>query len=162
MSHELIAIEEQNRERIAAWWERIGQEPEYPTSTATVAALLSAVDYVCNPDIIVRAITEEWIRSPAKSGGRHHWQASDIVTLASALEYRRMWEPFSQIHGHKLTQIEKLQQVLTYRGEETFTDLAQYDYEGLLGMLHSVAHDVGAVQVMTEAIRHKLKLTGVL
>jgi len=162
MQIELSEAEQLNREQLAGWWDLLGRDPEYPASTSTVAELLSAVDYVADPDVVIRAISEGWLPPPPKAAGRHYWRASDIVQLATAMESRRAWKPFSKIHGHKLTQIERLHQVLEHRGQETFNDLAQFDYEGLLGMLHSVASDAGAVQIMTEALRQKLRSEGII
>lgn len=80
----------------------------------------------------------------------------------SALETRRMWLPFSKIHGAKMTLIEKIRRVREVRGEEAFEDLAVFDVPWLLAALVTVAHDKQAVEVMTEALKMKLMRAGVI
>jgi hypothetical protein len=156
------STEELNRERILSWWGLMGEEPSYPASTATAAKLLLAVDYVADPDRLLAAMTDGWFPSPEKDGTRLQWAATDIVAAAVAFEHRRLWKPFSMVHGHKLTLPERIVQACEVKGEEVFDDLSQFDVPALLGMLHSVSHRHDLVCIVTEALRIKLRRTGVI
>lgn len=151
------------RERIAGWWSLLGvTDPQYPTDTATVCRLLQAVEYIVTPDDVLAYVSGGIIPPVPGDGGRHEWNATNIVALAAALELRRRWHPFSRLHGHKMTAVEKVKAICEHRGESAFEDLAQFDLEGLLGMLVQVSHDAGAVQCLAAALREKLAQEAVL
>lgn len=156
-----LEIEERNQQRLAGWWALLGAEPEYPVPTSRVLELLTAVEYAIDNDLVLKAITDGWFMPPQRENSRYAWTATDIAALAAALEGRRLWRPFSQIHGHKRTHVEKLQELLNERGEQTFADLGKFDFAGLLGLLVKVSHDPGAVQVLALAIKTKLESKGI-
>jgi hypothetical protein len=159
---QLAAAEETNQRRIEGWWHLAGEEPRYPLGTADVAKLLQRVDYLVDSDLLLAWANEGVIPPVPLQSGRPAWNATSIVTAAAAAEARRKWKPFSTIHGHKLTMIEKIHQIAEHQGGSAFNDLAAFDIEGLLGILVDVSCDRGAVQVMAEAIRTKLKEQGVI
>lgn len=156
--------EEIARQRLAGWWAAMGVvEPEYPADTATVVRLVQAAEYACDHDTVLAYLNGGVIPPvPEGDNGGHAWNATHIVTLACALEMRRKWKPFSQLHAAKFTATEKLMHVCEHGGESAFTDLAQYDIDALLALLVQTAGNVGLVQTLVEALRHKMKLEGVL
>lgn len=157
MYEDTTTQEQSARDKIAGWWTLLGvAEPQYPADTATVCKLLQGVDYIVTPDDAIAYVQQNIIPPVPGSNGRHEWNASNIIALASALELRRRWQPFSQLHGHKMTQVEKVKQLCEHRGESAFVDLARFDTDGLLGMLVQVSHDAGAVQCIAAALREKL------
>ncbi len=156
------SIEELNRERIRPWWGLVGEEPAYPATTATAAKLLRAVEYSAEPDRLLAAVTEGWFTPPEKDGTRLQWSATDVVAAAVAFEHRRLWVPFSMVHGHKMSLPERIVQACEAKGEEVFDDLSQFDVPALLGMIHSVSHRHDLVCIVTEALRIKLRGEGVI
>lgn len=159
---QLADIERKNRIHLENWWAAIGQEPHYPAASDTVVRLLRAMQYRADNDTLLQFVNEQIIPPVARENGRLSWNATNIVTLGCALEARRSWQPFSQLHAHKFTLAEKLAQIAEHEGEEAFYDLSEFDVEGLLGIIISVSNDPGAVQFATEALRIKLKREGVL
>lgn len=159
---DLAAVEETNRERLLGWWDLISTEPSYPVPSTTVVKLLQAVEYRCDNDTLLGAVADGWIPPVPRQAGRMTWDATSIVALSCALEARRLWQPFSKIHGHKFSFAEKCVQLCNRDGGQPFDDLHQYDFAGLLGILHQVSGDPAAVQVMAEAIRHKLQSEGIV
>ena len=151
-----------NRQRIAGWWDLLGEPPAYPVSTDVVGRLLRAVEYLADNDRVLQAVNEEWFPPPERVAGRFAWTATNIVTLGSALEARRLWKPGSKIHLHKFSAAERIRHLCEADGGEFLNDLHEFDIEGLLGMLVQVSRDSGAVEVLAEAIREKLKREGVL
>ena len=135
MHPEIETAESINRERIAGWWQLLGIEPEYPTDTITACRLCQAVDYRVDPDWVTDAIQSNIIPPVPGMDGRFEWKATNIVTLAAALEARRRWKPFSQIHAHKITRAEMLTQICEGEGASAFSDLDRFDVEGLLGAI---------------------------
>ena len=57
-AEQLEAIEATARERIAGWWECAGLELSLPCDTATVVALLTAVEYRVDGDTILGLLTD--------------------------------------------------------------------------------------------------------
>jgi hypothetical protein len=159
---QLEALEETNRARLSGWWDLAGLEPAYPADTETVVKLLTAVEYLCEPDVLLGYLNEQAIPPVGRVAGRLSWSATNVVTAACALEARRRWKPFSTIHAAKFSMIEKLQQIYEAKGGTAFSDLADFDLEALLGLLHQAGGDRGATSVVAEAIRQKLKGLGVL
>ena len=159
---QLAAVEEVNRQRLEGWWAMVGEEPHYPIGTAEAAAMLQRADYDLSADTLLAWSNQGVLPPVPLQSGRPAWNATNIVTAAAAAEARRKWKPFSTIHGHKLTMIEKIHQIAEHQGGSAFKDLAAFDIEGLLGVLVDVSCDRGAVQVMAEAIRTKLKEQGVI
>lgn len=158
----LVTLEEKNRERLAGWWGSLGEDPRYPVGTQDAVRLLAVADYQISHDDLLAWTSENVIPPVPRQNGRLAWNATCIVAAACAAEFRRMWKPFSAIHGHKLTMVETLKQVLDREGQPTFNDLSKFDVPGLLGILHDVAGDRGATQIMVEALREKLKGIGVV
>jgi hypothetical protein len=161
-SETLADLERQNQERIAGWWDLVGQAAAYPVGSDTVVKLLRAVEYACDNDKLLQAVNDGWIPPVARQAGRLAWSASSTVSLACALEARRAWLPFSKIHGHKLTLAEKLVQLNENDGQAAIPDLAEFDIAGLLGLLVAIADDGGAVRAVAEAIRQRLRMDGVV
>jgi hypothetical protein len=161
-TNQLATLEEVSRQRLAGWWDAMGEEPHYPCDSATVCRLLQRVDYAVDHDWLLHAIEHKMIPPPPRVAGRLAWDATHIVALAAAAEARRRWVPGSTIHFHKLSLAEKIVQCCREHGGEPFSDLHEFDLEGLLGVLHQIAGDAGAVQCIAEAIREKLKRQGVL
>lgn len=159
---QLEQLELLNRERLEGWWDAIGQAPAYPTQSDTVVRLLRAMGYAADNDRLIQFVNDLLIPPVPRQAGKLAWNATSIVALACAMEARRLWQPFSKIHGHKFTLAEKLCQVAQHDGTEPFNDLAQFDIEGLLASAITVAHDPGAVQFVIEALRTKLKNEGIL
>jgi hypothetical protein len=159
---QIAAIDEINRGRLQGWWDLAGEEPHYPIGTADVVRLMQRVDYLVDNDTLVAWVNEKVIPPVPRQNGRLAWHATNIVAATSAAEARRKWKAFSTVHGHKLTMIEKINQIAAHRGEAAFADLAEFDIEGLLGVLVQVSCDQGAVQIMAEALRTKLQGMGVL
>lgn len=157
---QLTNIETRNRERLAGWFDAIGQEARYPATSDTVVRLCRVAQYAASNDILLEAVNNQWIPPVAREAGRLAWSATDIVALSCALEARRMWQPFSQLHGHKLTMPEKLRE-LSENGE-AINDLHKFDLDALLAILIQVSGDSSAVVCMAEAIRQKLKEEGIL
>lgn len=159
---EIDSTESMNRQRVAGWWDVLGEPPQYPVSTDVVGRLLRAVEYQADNDRVLQAVNEEWFPPVERHAGRLAWTATNIVTLASALEARRMWKPGSKIHLHKFSAAERIRHLCESEGSEFLDDLHEFDLEGLLGMLVQVSREAGAVEIMAEAIREKLKREGVL
>lgn len=159
---QLAALEELNRQRCRGWWDALGEEPYYPVDSATVCRLLQTVDYLVDHDWLLAAVNERMVPPVPRINGKLAWDATAIVTLTCAAEARRRWKPMSQIHAHKLSLAEKLIQLCEAEGSEAYNDLHRYDLEGLLGILHQVAGDRGAVCVIAEGIRLKLQREGKL
>ena len=139
--------------------------PSYPADTATVVRLLSAVEYDVTADTLLGYLTEKSIPPVQRLNGRLAWSATNITTAACALEARRKWKPFSTLHGHKKTMIERLQEIYAREGTNggtAFSDLADFDYDALLALLIQAGGDAGAVSCLAEALRQKLKQQGVL
>jgi hypothetical protein len=157
---QLTNIETRNRERLATWFDAIGREPVYPATSDTVVRLLRVAQYATSNDILLQAVNEMWIPPVAREAGRLAWSATDIVALSCALEARRMWQPCSPLHSHKLTMAEKLRE-LSENGE-AINDLHKFDFDALLAILIQVSGDSSAVICMAEALRQKLKSEGVL
>lgn len=154
------STEQLNRQRIASWWALLGCEPEYPAKTATVVEMLQAVEYAIDADDLV-AIAGTWFPSPERESSRLAWTATDIVAAAMALECRRLWKPFSKIHGGKLTLAEKMRQTAEHRGDELFSDLAGLDVRRLLAALHEVRNDPEAVSWVATGLELKLQQAGI-
>src|SRR5262245_48008307 len=159
---QLAVLEDKNRERIAGWFDLAGIEAAYPVASDTVVKLLRAIEYLCDNDTLLAYLNDEIIPPVPRQNGRLVWSATNVVSLAAALEARRKWQPFSTLHAVKFSMIERLQHIYDAQGGSAFSDLAAFDIDALLGLLHQAGGDRGAVAVLAEALREKLKGAGVL
>lgn len=147
---------------LGPWFRQADMLPNYPASTEDVAELMNANEYDCPKDLVIRFMEDGVIRKPEMRNGRLIWTAADILSLTIALEFRRCWKRFSKLHGHKLTQFEKLQELAELDGGKCcFEDLAKWDIAGLIALLHEPGCDLGARTAIAVALRHKLREKGI-
>lgn len=153
---DIDTLEETNRGRVQGWFDLAGLEAEFPVTAAVAVQVLRAVDYSIDADRLVMLADRGYI-PVQRDNGRLQFNATSLVAAAANCEARRWWKPFSAIHAHKFSMVEKLAHVQAERGEKAIADLGEYDVDFLLGLLHKVGGDQATTAAVAEAIRLKLR-----
>jgi hypothetical protein len=154
---QLIDLEETARVQLAIYWVLLAEEPAYPVDTEAVVNLLTRAEFDVSADTLLGYLSEHVIPPVPRIGGRLSWFAVNITSAIRALNNRRRWKMFSTIHQHKLTLAEWTMWVYAARGQPGVRDLADHDFDELLGLLVRFSGDAGVVQALAEALREKLQ-----
>jgi hypothetical protein len=161
-SDRALAQEEINRQRLASYWTALGEPPHYPCDSSTVCRLLQQAEYRCDPDWLLSAVDGGMIPPPPRVKGRLSWDATSIIFLACAAEVRGRWQPSSQIHGHKRSQLEKDLDEEKADAVQAVSQMARFDFEALVALLHREVNNADGIHLLASAIREKLKLAGAM
>jgi len=121
---------------IASFWTHAATNPGYPASTATVVKLMAEAEYDCTSDTIAEFLRKGYISEVPTSKGQHKWRASDIASLATAMEARRRWRWDSKLHASKWTAFEIQLHMARAAGlDHPFEDLDSNTVEDLLHLM---------------------------
>lgn len=155
-----VLLEQHSQERIAEWWRRADELPHYPCSTDVAVRLVHSVEYDIDVEKVLRYIQDGLFDGPPMRNGRRCWTATDIVRLASLLEYRREWRPLSPLHDAKKSQFQRILEQAQASGVAVRDDLHMFDIRGLLAMMAEC--ETPAMRAgLSEVILAKLAVVGV-
>lgn len=148
--------------RGAGCWDRIGMTERWPMSTEMVARLLrDGCEYEV-PTASIRDLVRRGIVPHPGFEDQFEWTAVDVCILVSALEFRRLWRPGSQIHAGKKTKVEAMLDVARREGKvsEVVTNpvgIPMYDAAHIIEMLATCddpAERRGFVTLLKMTLQH--------
>lgn len=144
-------------ERIKMLWREADVLPAYPVCDENVVHLLKAAEYAADVDTLDRYERLGYIGCVPRRNDLRKWRASDVVSLMTALEVRRQWQPNSTLHAAKFHPFEIRQHQAEAAGADTcFDDLDRHTVEDLLIAI-TKADNVDVRQAIRIALCCKLR-----